>query len=472
MDKKELEQLEEKEQYDVKYMSELRIYWNAFSYALINEIYVGVAINLGISEKEAYKLAKSRPGDMQKASFFKSIFNRFKNIFKHKVPRFRYKKPIWNKEKGMTPKQWEVFNKSVSDYWKKNSGVVSEDIAIKSFLLGKKTTEYREEKKSYKNKSLEQVSSEQYDGDMPDTIVEAYKKYDFKNYEKKIMNRSYNNIAMYVTETDNKIQEAIRQQIQTGIENNKSPVEVASDLYWNVEKNEALVNGETAESMRKDWNRISSTEMATVYEEGILAPYEAEAMESLKDPSKAQYFVRTGGTCEWCLSKRGTIVRLVPTSIVTDVKNESLSAMGFEDPNTDIAIWVGKNNVGLKRNKQVDEWMICCPSHPFNVATFQPIDIGSEEYDQKTDDVILAPKKDQFEFKINFTEKSKEEKKERKPKLISKDKVEMNNNTYVAVEPGEYNKKLEEWRNNPQGSIPINTSSPSYKRIFGAAEKE
>lgn len=465
---KELEQLFEKESYDVKYMSELREYWNAYMYALINEIYVGIGVNLGMSEKEAYKMAKSRPGSLQKAGFFKSIFNKFKSIFSYKVPKFRYKKKLYGDGEPLTEKQWKNFNDYLSDYWQKHANKVAEDIGIKSAILGQQTTEYREKKKPYKNKSLYQVEFDQFDGDMPDNLNEAYNNYDFTNSEKKTINKSLSSIAMYVSESDNKLQEAIRKQIQIGLENGKSSIEVASDLYWNVQKNKNLVNNYTSEALRKNWNRIASTEMASVYEAMILAPYESEAMESIKDPEKAQYFIRTGGSCSWCVPRQGTLVRLVPVSVVNDTKSESLKGMGIKDPNTDIAIWTGKNNYGLKQK----DWLVCSPAHPYNTATFQPIDLKTEYYNSKTDSVEKRQEKKKFIPQMeDYQAKVRSEQETRKPTIVGNNLVRYNNNMYESVEPSEFNKKLEEYRKNPQLPIPVNKNSPQYTRIFDEAEK-
>ncbi len=177
MKEQELDQLAEKETYDVKYMSELREYFNSYFFALINEIYTGIAINLGMSEKEAYKLAKNNPNKLEKAGFFKSIFDKFKGIFNYKVPKFRYKKKIYGDGKPMPQNQWDRFNKYIDEYWSQHANKVAEDVTIKSHELGKQTTDFRKKKKPYKNKSLYQVDFDQYDGKMPDNIAEAYKKY-------------------------------------------------------------------------------------------------------------------------------------------------------------------------------------------------------------------------------------------------------------------------------------------------------
>ena len=469
---KELNQLFEKESYDIKYISELREYWNVYSFALINEIYTGIAINLGLSEKEAYNLARNKPGDLQKAGFFKSIFEKFKNIFSHKVPPFRYKKKIYEKTgKPMTAKQWQDFSNAIDKYWSEKMNIVSEDITIKAHELGKQTANFRKKKKPYQKKSLYQINFDQYKGEMPKTFQEAYKKYDFKNAEKNALNKQLSSISMYVKQASNDIQEAIRQQVQQGLEDNKSPIEVASDLYWNVEKNEEL-NKYTAENLRRNWNRVANTEMASAYEAGILAEHEADAMESLKNPEKAQYFVFSGGTCPWCKAHQGIIVRLVPSEIVVDTGNDSLKSMGIDDPNVDIAVWVGKNNVGFKENKKVHERRVCTPAHPFNVATLKPINLKEEWYNPKTGEVEHRQEKQKYvPQQVDYTQKIKEEKDWRKPTFIENNLVRFNNNIYEAVSDFDYNRRLEEFRKNPQLPIPVNMKSPSYKRIFEEAEK-
>jgi hypothetical protein len=463
----------EKEKHDVKYINELLEYWDAYMYALINEIYTGVAISLGMSEKEAYNLAKNRPGELKKAGFFKSIFEKFKKIFKYIIPKFRIKKDLYNEGKPLSEAEWDTINKSIEEYATKHAEPVYQDVATKGFLLGRETTSFRRKKKSYKNKSLYQVNFEQYKGDMPSNLKEAYKNYDFTNSEKNALNKSFSDIAMHVKETNNEIKEAIRQQIQAGLENNKSPRKIASDLYWEVQKNENLVNKYTAERVKRNWHRIAATETAAVYEAGVLAPYESEAMESLKDSSKAKYFVFTGGTCEWCRAHQGILTRLVPREIVTDTSNDSLGTMGIKDPNTDIATWIGKNNVGYKETKTVHEWRICTPAHPYNVATLQPINIKDEYYNERTGRVEKRPvKKKYIPPPMEYGFKTKQDEEYRKPTIIGGNLVRYNNNIYEAVEAKDFDKKLDEWRLDRSKPIPVNEKSPDYKRIFETAQKE
>lgn len=454
----------EKEKYETKYIRELIEYYVSYGQAIIEEIYVGIGIALGLSEKEAYKLAEKNPNKLEKARFFEFIFNKFKSIFKHKPEKFRPKKNLIPlKDSPLTPDQWDKFNSNLDKYWKNEADKITGDLSTKGFLLGKETTNFKQKKKPYKNKSLYQVVKDQFKGDMPDTIEKAYRKYDFTNSEKKIINKSLSNVSMYVTQTNNEIKESIRKIVNKGIEDGKTSVQIASNLYWNVEKDKNLTNKYTAETLKHNWNRIAATELAYVYEAGVLAPYESQAMESMENPEKTVYFVRTGGTCDWCESKQGTLTRMVPADIITDSKNESLKEMGIHDPNTDIAIWFGKNNVGLKQK----DWLIACPAHPYNVATFTPIDLKEEFYNPKTGEVEKRQKKEKFVPQIKQEEKAKDF---RKPTFIGDNLVRVGMNVYEAVDPDEYNKKLEISRKNPTVPIPVNKNSPAYSRIFEAAQ--
>jgi hypothetical protein len=453
----------------IKYVRELTEFWEAYMSAVINEIYAGTGIALGLTEKEAYQQLNTDPEKLEKASLFKKVLDRFKRIFPTKIPKFRPKKGQFGTGQAMTPEQWDKFNKSLDDYWQKAANKITESVTTKGFLLGRETAEFREKKKPYKNKSLYQVNKDQYDGNMPDNIQQAYRKYDFTNAEKIAYNKELSSTAMYVTQTNNEVKDAIRQIINKGIEDEKTSIQVASDLYWNIEKDPNLTNKYTAETLRHNWDRIARTEMASLHESGKWAADEAEAMRSLKDPKKAKYYVRTGGNCSWCLSVRGTISRLVPASIVQNTKNNSLKSMGIKDPNTDSAIWVGQNNIGIKNQA---EWMPCCPGHPNNVATNQPINLEDEFYNPKTDDVEKRQVKKKFVPELkDYSYKPKEEKEFRKPTFVDTDQVRYNNNVYERVNPSEYKRKKELWDKDPTQPIPVSTDSTRYDKIFGAAER-
>jgi len=464
--------LNNKEIHEVKYIRELQEYYNDYIAALINEIFVGTGIALGLDEKQAYYLIQNNPGKLQKAGFFKNIFEKLKSIFKHIVGKFRPQDGKFESGKPMTPRQWEIFNNEIEKYWKEYADTVTEDVAVKSFMLGRDTTKFRKNKKPYINKSLYQVDFDQYNGNMPKKLADAYKKYDFTNAEKNALNKSFSNMAMYVTNTNNELKEAIQYQITKGLNEKKSPTMIASDLYWNIQKEEKLSNKYNAEALRHNWTRIAQTETAAVYEAGVLAPYEEIAMESLKDVSKAQYFIFTGGTCPWCRAHHGTLVRMVPTSIVGNTGNDSLSAMGIKDPNTDIAIWIGKNNIGFRETKIVHGWRVATPAHPHNVATFEPINIESEYYNPKSGHVEARQKKYRHVPQMtDYTYRSKEEQKSRKPVFIGENLVRYQNNIYERVPSSSYARKKSEWDKDASLPIPVAINSTRYDKIFGEAER-
>lgn len=448
---------------DEKYLEDLIEYFSTYVSAVINEIFVGIGVNLGLSEKEAYKLAKTDPNKLEKANFFNNVFEKFKNIFKYRIPKFRLKKQVFNNGKPLSEAQWKIINESISKYWKENTQKITEDATVKGFILGRNTSKYRKAKVDNTGKSLSEIIKQERK--IPDNFKTAYENYDFKNSEKNAMNRAFSNIAMYVSSTEDGVKQAIRKNITEGINDNKTATEIASDLFWNVQRE---TGNETAESVRKNWHRIAATEMNSIFEAGILAPYEAEAMEGLKK-GKGVYFVRVGGSCDWCVPRQGTLVRLVPLSIVADTGDESLKSMGIDDPYTDIAIWVGKNNVGLKKQ----DWKICCPAHPHNRASFSPIDLDTQEYDPKLKRVVDKTPKELEKYKIRPAEhlKTPEEKEERKPRYISENRVQFNRNIYEAVSPSEADRKLEAWRRDNSLPIPVQIGSPQYKRIFEQATR-
>ena len=451
-----------KEIQPVKYIRELEEYFNEYGQAIIEEIYIGIGIALGLPESKAYKIAGKDPKKLEKAGIFSSVFDKLKSVFKRvKLPKFRIKKLRPLSEKPLTPDEWDIINRSLDRYWQKEANRITGDVSAKAFMLGRETAGFREKKKPYQNKSLYQVVTEQFKDGIPESIEDAYKKYDFDNSEKKVLNRAFSNTAMYVTQANNDIKEGIRQIVNQGIEEGKGNTEIASDLYWGVEKDEDNMNKYRADSLKKNWNRIAQTEMASIYEAGVLAPHEAEAMESLKDPEKAKYFVRTGGTCDWCQSKRGTVVRLIPAELSSEIDGESLQSAGIKDPNTDIAIWPGKNNVGRKKK----DWLIACPAHPYNVATFSPIDLKTEYYNPKTGNVERRQEKQKYVPQMKI-----EEPKARVPKKIGGGLVQMGANIYEAVSKEDANRKLEESRRNPNLPIPVAIGTPAYRRIFEAAE--
>jgi len=193
------------------------------------------------------------------------------------------------------------------------------------------------------------------------------------------MQNIQNNIAIYVQKINDNVRNAIRNQVVNAIREGKTPRQLASDLYWMRHEDDQFKNVDqnTAQMIIRDWHRIAVTELAYAHSWGKMIYYEDQSKESLKKPELAVYYVFSGGTCEWCTSKQGTIVRHVPKEIVVDELNDNLSSMGIDDPYTNIAVWVGKNNVKLKK----ENWRICVPAHPWNTANLIRIFPDKEKYD-------------------------------------------------------------------------------------------
>jgi hypothetical protein len=459
-----------KEFQKVKYVRELTEYWTAYMYAVINEIFVGIGVNLGLTEDKAYDLSQNNPKQLKKAGFLnkflKGLADKFKRVFSHKVPKFRVDFKLFEKDKPIDNEKWDRINKKISDYWKKTAHKVAEEMAVKGYILGRDTAKYQKKDQEFETKSFEQVAEEDHGNNMPSSISEAYRKHYFNDPDKKTLNKSFSKVAMHVAEVESDVKDSIRKIVTTGVINGKGPQEIASDMYWNVQK--AMPS---AAVLRRNWSRTATTEMQSVYEAGILAQYEEEARESLSDPAKARYFVYTGGSCNWCRAHQGTVVRLLPDDIIPDKDNDSLSALGIEDSKTDTAVWIGKNNVG-RYSYKAPYWQICTPAHPHGVATLTPIDFDKEFFNEKTGRVEkkqlyrteFVPKRKDYEI----TEADRER---RKPTFISTDRVSFNNNVYERVSPEQYKTAIEKWQNDPSLPIPVSTESTRYDKIFGAAER-
>jgi len=221
---------------------------------------------------------------------------------------------------------------------------MSEDMTLKSFLFGRKTADFKKQQIDYKFKSLEQIHKEQFGGNMPQTFAEAFDAEAFSASETKALAIAMSNVSMHVTEAGNGLKEAIRANVTKGIADERSSTRIASDMFWDIQVNKdgKQINKSPADRTRKNWNRIAITETQSIYEAGILAPYEEAAEESIESDGKPQYFIFVGGSCKWCRAHQGTLTRLVPASFVKDKSNDSLSSMGIEDQLTDIALWIGK----------------------------------------------------------------------------------------------------------------------------------
>jgi len=299
------------------------------------------------------------------------------NLTRHRILQ------LLNNSDPIISENWTRIENDIMNYLRSQGVFISERMAVKAILLAFASNElesrYERDISKYGNKSYKQIEEEFYDGKIPDTIREAQ----LRGYSSKStiesMQKIQNNIAIYVQKVNDNVRNAIRNQVVNAIREGKTPRQLASDLYWMRHEDDQFknVDQDTAQMLIRDWHRVAVTELAYAHSWGKMISYEEQSKESLKKPELAVYYVFSGGTCEWCTSKQGTIVRHVPKEIVVDELNDDLSSMGIDDPYTNIAVWVGKNNVKLKK----ENWRVCVPAHPWNTANLIRIFPDKEKYD-------------------------------------------------------------------------------------------
>lgn len=423
---------------------------------IILEIYNGISENIGIPEKEIQRLNRP-PDELLKADFYFSRF--FKGFLGHKLKPFKVNGMNVYKQNGdpLLEKDWQKLNKKIENYWEENSTLLTEEVTAKAFLLALITAESERQQKhiqDYGKKSLIQMIQERFKGRMPKSFHETWNRFNIDRTARKSMLQSYNDLAVHVQTTKNDVKDAIRQQIITAHKQDKTPIELASDMYWNVQQDTKLKDKHSAHSLMRDWHRIAVTELSNIHTAGKLIPMEKEAGR------KPVYMTFMRGTCDWCQSHQGTIVRLIPKSQVKDENNDSLSSMGIKDEHTDIAVWVGKNNVGFKKAN----WRVCTPAHPYNVAILSFIDIEEQEFNPKTQSLDV---KDKGGMKRFIPEEYLQERESWGAAEVQGNTASWKGNQYISVSPEDYSRKFQEWRQDRSRPIPVSTSQKDHKTIFG-----
>lgn len=487
------------EKSDFKYMSDFLNQVEVFVSSLILNIYHGFTNGIGIPKKT----------DPFRQNFTERMSKVYKElqplIFGRDLPDprhhpFQMKQNILYNPKGkpISLEKWESFNHEVIKYLKPYIHGVAEEMAVKGMMLALATAEMEKQKKrieKYGKYSYEQIEDEHYRGYIPESMKTMKERVKVGKTVERSMLQSYDRAAMYVQGVSDNVREAIRQQVVSAYQEGKSVQQLASDLYWLKKSDDEELKKHSADELIRDWQRVASTELAFIHSDGKLSAYEDQAYDSLEDNKKAVYFVFTGGTCKWCTLRHGTIVRFVPVSIVSDFANDSLSAMGIDDPYTDIAIWIGKTNVGYK----MPEWRICCPPHPWGTAHFARIYPDSEYYDKESGRIRSRAARDyekylpenlQKEFKENDkarADKKSEVEADREKGIHKKPKeyiekptggqvgtdstggkiVSWNDNLYVEVPKGEINSRMDEWRKNQHLPIPVEIGGKFHSQIFG-----
>jgi len=363
---------------------------------LILNIFNGVAENVGVKDPD--KLASKPPDKLAKAkkggflSGFNQIGKRIKGFIGRKLvlpaKKFRLRGiNLYRKKRPVTKDEWDEFSKQVNEYLEPYLDPIAEELTVKSVLLGMASADQDQRGKAtkdYRHYGYEQIEKDKFGGVMPDTIDGANKRFNINRDLDNAMHVSYARAAEFVVNVGDDVRSAIRSQVDQAYRLGKSPEKLASDLYWDVQKNPEI-RFDTAEQVMRNWLRVAKTEMAIIHERGKLASDEGQARESLDDPAKAVYYVFNGsGRCDWCNPRQGTVVRLIPLLMVTDENNDSLTGMGIEDPHTDTAIWQGKNNVGRKKF----QWRIATPVHPNCACTFSRIHPEYQQWDDKNDRIV------------------------------------------------------------------------------------
>ena len=469
-----------------------------YSIVIVN-VFHGVSENIGVKNPD--RLAQKPPEAVVKGFLdgFNELYRKFrKKIISRTPTKFTIRK-LKLLKKDMTDADWKKFEKQLDDYLGKHGDTLSTSISVKSVLLALASAE--EEKKrqnpeDYGKKSLEQIEKEYYDGRIPETIEEAKSRGFSDRYTLKSIDESKHSIAQYVRTTNEKIKNAIRDKVEEAIRNGKTPKELASDLYWMKKEDPKFkkIDPKTAQSLIRDWHRIAVTEMMMAHSRGKLSAYEKQAKESIKRPELAIYYCFVGGTCDWCVPHHGTILRHVPKELVTDENSDSLKSMGIRDPYTDIAVWIGKNNVGFKK----PAWRVCTPAHPWNTAQLARIYPDAQAYNRKTGKIeykthlegLLPEDMEERQRKI---EKKRDEMQRQaemdrthnvhKPLkdyvqetpqsvVIGTDtagrKIVSHGGTmYVEVSAEDYKARLAEWRENRHLPVPVAMGTQDHDRIFG-----
>lgn len=365
---------------------------------LIHNVMAGVMRNIGVTDLT--RVVKPEPLQKAQSSFLsrlKAVVKKHKGIIlggKGPDPQAPFEikgQRIYRKGKPMSVGDWQKFEQEIMQYMAPYMKSMSEEAAIKAVLLSFATAQaemQRKQMKYYGKKSYEQILDESFNGYIPGSFDDLDKIYSLDGSKQRAMNEAYQEVAQYVQRVDDDVREAIRRQVVIAHRTGKTPEQLASDLYWMQEDNPEL-RDLNAEQLQRDWRRVAYTEMAALHGIGHMGAYEDQAEASLSSGADPIYFVFTGGTCEYCGPREGTVLRMIPKDAVADELDDSLAAQGIkDDPYAKLAIWNGKTNVGLKRA----QWRICIPVHPWGRAKLQRFYPADQKWDKDLKVAVLDQK--------------------------------------------------------------------------------
>lgn len=136
-------------------------------------------------------------------------------------------------------------------------------------------------------------------------------------------------IGTYITDINDSTRNEIRKILVNGESSGKTNSEISQDLF------------DRFGSLNRDWQRIVDTEQVNIFNENYIAE-----QASWGEPGEKLYFKRIeyagNNTCDFCEQalKEDVIALYVDHPMVNDE---------IDDPVASIAIWDGKNNIGVKR---------------------------------------------------------------------------------------------------------------------------
>ena len=326
--------------------------------------------------------------------------NDLSGILKTKIPAEKLNEPIsikgsWiiNPETGtpLTYKQWEDISKSIVDYLGLTLDGLSEEFAVKSFLLAaivKRMEETGIDNETIKNTSYEDIKQKFFNNkELPDSIKSYEKQYgNLNKYEKQAIQYSIDNTAKYLSlphgEVTSKAVGMVRTQVTYAIQNKLSNQQLASNLYHASKKVKEINpdNQATFEAFTRDWRRIALTETSFAFNNGVIS--------SATDTPDSPYLVYSGRynpkekPDKICNCFRGEIVK-----VITPDEAQKLGGIDIiaGDSFAERAVWVGKNRIGKKDG---NEWIVA-PSHPNCTHVWKRINPQTQVYDIETGAVTM-----------------------------------------------------------------------------------
>ncbi len=380
--------LEDTTPHDLKYIQDLSDEFTNYYAQLILNVFNGVALNLGVVNPDMLGVRSPRELRLEKGflSGMSALGKRIHGYIGRKLKKtpfqpFKIKGlKLYRKDKPMTYQEWRDFESQVLEYIRPYVDGLGEEMAVKGVLLAMASSEMEKQGravKQYGKVSYEQLEKEMFNGYVPDSMVSAQERFDITREVDRAIQLGYTQAADHMTNIEDNLRTAVKEQVQAAHRIGKTPMELASDLYW-MKDDKPELKKFTAEIVMRDWRRVAHTELAYVHERGKIAQYEDKARKSIDNPEEAIYLVFNGtGRCDWCEPRQGEIVRLIPLEVVGNERDDTLSSRGINDPHTNIAVWQGKNNVGFKKK----EWRICTPVHPWCGDTLSRIYPDMQEFD-------------------------------------------------------------------------------------------